>query len=221
MKSIDAVKELVQDHIESHGWTVATWAKETSFSRQQITRWITGDTTNIRPSSVEKIAETVGMHVNWLNAIQTECEISDYKAIVETGDNFEMPAEKGYIPIVGMAEAGEDGINNFDAYPVGQADTYIKRPHGMHDQNAYGTLVEGDSMRPTLKPRQIILVSPNSEVKNGDYAVFKATSGDVLIGEYKAYNAYVECIKHNAEYKNRRIKFKDLEYCHKIVWIKL
>jgi len=130
-----------------------------------------------------------------------------------------MPKEKGLIPVVGLAEAGK-GIDSVDDYPEGGADMFISRPSGLKDFNAYGVLVEGDSMYPAYKPRSIVVCSPNIECQSGDTAVIGLKSGERLIGEIH-FNDTIIIKKYNPKYNPIEIKRSDISFCHRIMWVKL
>jgi repressor LexA len=71
------------------------------------------------------------------------------------------------VPIINKVAAGYPADFNDLDYPVGIADDYIRCPD-VHDPNAFAVRVVGDSMEPKFKEGDIIVFSPEAEVRNGD-----------------------------------------------------
>ncbi|MDA1098009.1 MAG: helix-turn-helix domain-containing protein [Proteobacteria bacterium] len=93
----------------------------------------------------------------------------------------EIPGPLGRIqdlPILGHAEAGEDGtfLDN------GAITGYAGRPANLVGvTNAYALIVHNSSMRPRYEPREIIEVDPNIPVRPNDYVVVQTTDDRAFI----------------------------------------
>lgn len=93
----------------------------------------------------------------------------------------ELPGPPGRIrdlPILGHAEAGEDGtfLDN------GTITGYAGRPSNLVGvANAYALIVHNSSMRPRYEPREIIEVDPNILVQPNDYVVVQTTDDRAFI----------------------------------------
>ncbi len=71
------------------------------------------------------------------------------------------------VPVINKVAAGyPEDFNDLD-YPVGIADDYVRCPD-IHDPNAFGVRVVGDSMQPKFREGDIVVFSPAAEVHNGD-----------------------------------------------------
>lgn len=82
------------------------------------------------------------------------------------------------LPILGHAEAGEDGtfLDN------GTITGYAGRPANLVGvTNAYALIVHNSSMRPRYEPREIIEVDPNIPVQPNDYVVVQTTDDRAFI----------------------------------------
>lgn len=192
--------------------TLRAIAREINISHPQLSRW-KSDVNTIRSDNLEKVARAVGKKLVWKS--DNDVEIEDLK--VEWQQPRLMPKEEGYIPVVGMAEAGP-GVFSEDDHPVGYADIFVSRPHGLKDQNAFGVLVTGDSMEPAFKHNQIVLVAPGLQCSTGDRAVVGLKGGERLIAELNYNGDRVELIKYNSD--NMNPKSDDIEFSYKIVWVK-
>jgi phage repressor protein C with HTH and peptisase S24 domain len=82
------------------------------------------------------------------------------------------------LPILGHAEAGEDGtfLDN------GTITGYAGRPANLVGvTNAYALIVHNSSMRPRYEPREIVEVDPNIPVQPNDYVVVQTTDDRAFI----------------------------------------
>lgn len=85
------------------------------------------------------------------------------------------------IPVVGMAQLGDNGYFADIEYPVGYGDGLLNFP--TDDPDAYGLRCNGDSMRPRIKHNEFVVIEPNRAVTNGDEVLIKAQDGRVMIKE--------------------------------------
>jgi phage repressor protein C with HTH and peptisase S24 domain len=82
------------------------------------------------------------------------------------------------LPILGHAEAGEDGtfLDN------GTITGYAGRPANLVGvTNAYALIVHNSSMRPRYEPREIVEVDPNIPVQANDYVVVQTVDDRAFI----------------------------------------
>ncbi|MDP6833086.1 MAG: S24 family peptidase [Alphaproteobacteria bacterium] len=93
----------------------------------------------------------------------------------------ELPGPPGRIqdlPILGHAEAGEDGtfLDN------GMVSGYAGRPANLVGvAGAYALIVHNSSMRPRYEPREIVEVDPTIPVQPNDYVVVQTTDDRAFI----------------------------------------
>ena len=87
------------------------------------------------------------------------------------------------------------------------------------DDNAYALEVSGTSMEPLFRKGDILVVSPNSQIRKGDRVVVKTKNGEVLAKELKRKNAKtVELASLNPSHKDRSIPASDILWIARIVW---
>lgn len=85
------------------------------------------------------------------------------------------------IPVVGMAQLGDNGHFADIEYPVGYGDGFLLFPTA--DPDAYGLRCNGESMRPRVKHGEFVVVEPNHSVTNGDEVLVKSQDGRVMVKE--------------------------------------
>lgn len=83
------------------------------------------------------------------------------------------------VPVVSWARAGvgasyEDVCSQIAEWVV--ADT--------SDENAFGVIIEGDSMEPEFVAGTRVVISPNSTPRNGCFVLAKRTTGEVVFKRY-------------------------------------
>jgi phage repressor protein C with HTH and peptisase S24 domain len=133
-------------------------------------------------------------------------------------DAVVMPAEKGLIPVVGLAQAGP-GIFSEEDYPAGVADEYISRPHGITDPQAFGIIIIDDSMNPAYYHHQRVLCSPNVEIHVRARCVIGLKSGERIVACIKKMtDENIYFTKYNAD--DFTLKREDIDFIYKIVWTK-
>jgi repressor LexA len=71
------------------------------------------------------------------------------------------------VPVINSVSAGYPVDFDDLGYPVGFADDYV-RCLDLHDPNAFGVRVVGDSMEPKFQEGEIVIFSPAVEVNSGD-----------------------------------------------------
>ena len=92
------------------------------------------------------------------------------------------------VPLIGFAEAGAGGYFDDGGFPVGKGWDEIAFP-GVTDEHAYALEISGDSMLPTYRDGDVIIVSPAAPVRRGDRVVVKTRSGEVMVKELKRQTA--------------------------------
>jgi phage repressor protein C with HTH and peptisase S24 domain len=89
------------------------------------------------------------------------------------------PPKLRQIPLLGLAKAGKGGFFDDAGFPAGGGWEQIAFPK-VDDANAYALEITGDSMEPVYRDGDVIVVSPNAQVRRGDRVVVKTRDGEVL-----------------------------------------
>jgi phage repressor protein C with HTH and peptisase S24 domain len=183
-------------------------AKLLEISQSNISMW------RKRGSIPYKMLSTVcskhELNVNWILNGEGHSQVPG---------SYDVPAEPGLIPVVGLAEAGPGIFSSDGDYPPGVSDIYLSRPNGLKDISAFGVRIEGDSMFPAFKPGHMVVVSPNMEVQDGDICVLFIKGVGNIIGEVKCLgNGDTLIIKYNAD--NIKIEKEKIVWSYPVVWHK-
>ena len=87
------------------------------------------------------------------------------------------------------------------------------------DENVYALEVSGDSMLPVYRDGDVIIVSPQADVRRGDRVVVKTTDGEVMAKQLIRQTASrVELLSFNPEFPDRVVAASDLLWIARIIW---
>lgn len=121
-------------------------------------------------------------------------------------------------PLIGLAQAGDDGFFDDAGFPVGGAWDEVRVP-GVNGENVYALEISGDSMYPVLRDGDRILVAPNETVRRGDRVVVKTLGGEVMAKELKRMTeTRIELTSLNPAYKDRILDRFEVLWIARIVW---
>jgi phage repressor protein C with HTH and peptisase S24 domain len=82
---------------------------------------------------------------------------------------------------VGTAKLGEDGYYTELEHPAGHGDGYVE--HYSADSSAYALRVKGDSMHPTIRHGQFVLVEPHGQCVPGENILLSLHDGRKMVKE--------------------------------------
>ena len=136
----------------------------------------------------------------------------------EIGDqNQSVPARR--IPVIGYAQAGDQGYFDDAGAPTGQGWGEKVFPH-LADPRAYALEVSGDGMAPVYRDGDTIIVSPSASVRRGDRVVVKTGAGQVMAMELHRQSARkAELIPLSRAYSDRTSESHEIAWMARIVWV--
>ncbi len=122
------------------------------------------------------------------------------------------------VPLIGFAEAGAGGYFDDGGFPVGKGWEEIAVP-SITDEHAYALEISGDSMKPTYRAGDVIIVSPAAPVRKGDRVVVKTRNGEVTVKELKKKTSKsIELKSLNAEHRDRTLPMSDVLWVARVIW---
>lgn len=125
------------------------------------------------------------------------------------------------IPVLGYAQAGQNGFFDDAGYPIGEGWDMIYFPHaGNEDQAAYALEVSGDSMIPVFRHGDRLIVSPTATIRRGDRVVVKTQSGEVMAKELARQTASkIELKSLNPAFSDLHFQTQDILWMARIMWV--
>lgn len=148
-----------------------------------------------------------------LNATGTSLE--DFLSLIHGGSSGRSAR---VVPLVGMAQAGNEGYFTDAGFPAGAGWDGIPFPE-VNDEHAYALEIIGESMQPVFRDGDRIIVSPAASLRRGDRVVVKTLGGEVMAKELQRMTAQrIELKSLNAEYENRSFTLDEIAFIHRIIW---
>ncbi len=132
------------------------------------------------------------------------------------GDDGAIPVRR--IPLIGHAQAGDEGYFDDAGYPTGAGWDEVDFPD-LGDAHAYALEISGDSMEPVYRDGDRIVVSPRASVRRGDRVVVRTDGGEVMAKEVQRMTASrIELLSINRAHDDRSLERGEIEFIHRIVW---
>jgi phage repressor protein C with HTH and peptisase S24 domain len=151
-----------------------------------------------------------------LTRILTATGLSLGEFAVLARDAVERPAA---VPLLGMAQAGQDGYFDDAGLPVGDGweQTDLPRPK----DSLLSLRIVGDSMDPLYREGDRIIVDREAtEVRKGDRVVVRTTGGETLAKEIVALTAQVVTLASvNPAYGARTLARNEIVWMGRILWV--
>ena len=122
------------------------------------------------------------------------------------------------VPLIGLAQAGEQGFFDDGGYPVGGGWDEVSLPE-IGDPNAYALEISGDSMEPVFRDGDLVIVSPSAPIRRGDRVVVRTNQGEVMAKQLARRSARrVELKSLNPAHKDYNFDLTEVTWIHRIVW---
>jgi phage repressor protein C with HTH and peptisase S24 domain len=166
-----------------------------------------GDSGKLRWPSTESLSKILSA---------TGATLEDFVALV-TGEGAR-PLRARMVPLIGMAQAGNDGHFDDAGFPVGSGWEEIAFPE-LQDEHAYALEIIGDSMLPVYRDGDRIVVSPSGNLRRGDRVVVKTHAGEVMAKQLGRMTAQrIELKSFNPAYEDRSFALSEIAFVHRIIW---
>jgi phage repressor protein C with HTH and peptisase S24 domain len=150
----------------------------------------------------------------------TNSSLEEFIRLVSGGEGVRdaLPFPRSTVPLLGFAQAGAGGFFDDAGFPAGHGWDLIELPVRAED-SAYALQVQGDSMLPVYRDRDVLIVDPGARVHKGDRVVVKTTSGEVMAKVLAKRNSReIELLSINPVHPVRRIALAEVEWLARIVW---
>ncbi|SCA55381.1 Transcriptional regulator [Candidatus Terasakiella magnetica] len=178
------------------GLDPTTFNKSKRVTREGKARWPSTE-------SIAKVLEATGSNLNeFINYVQGE----GARGVIRN------------VPLIGLAQAGSQGFFDDAGYPTGGSWDEIPFPD-VPDSNAYALEITGASMEPVYRDGDLVLVSPNANIRRGDRVVVKTIEGEVMAKQLRRRSARkIELQSLNPDYEDRFFEMDEIVWIHRIIW---
>jgi phage repressor protein C with HTH and peptisase S24 domain len=133
-------------------------------------------------------------------------------------DGHGAAAARRRLPVLGYPQAREPGMFDDRGRPAGDAWDEVSFP-AMDDPAAFGLEIVGNSMEPSYRDGDVIIVSPNASIRRGDRVVVRLKAGDLMARRLQRAGARrIELTPFNAGHPRLSVAVNDLAWMARIVW---
>lgn len=183
-----------------------------------VTNWKARGIPRNRAAELAKVLST---SADYLLGIESEKPAQEAppaltKPIDEVEDAPSVIGAQRWLPVVGVVQAGPDGLLNIDDYPVGFGDGAV--PYWAKCENAYALRVRGESMSPRYLPGEFVAVDPCFEVQPSHEVIVLKKDGMRMIKRLLWMRdglATFESI--NKDYKNITLELSEIDGMHRVL----
>jgi phage repressor protein C with HTH and peptisase S24 domain len=174
---MSTLEERIRTILNETGAEQLDLAQVAGVTKGTVNQWLDGKIKSIKLEYAVGIQEKYGYSAVWIVMGKGDKKIPGLHAD-DPFNPIPFPVGKK-IPVLGMAQLGDNGFWAELEYPVGHGDGYLDFPS--RDRDAYGIRCAGDSMLPRIKDGEYVVIEPNHPVENGDEVLVKAKDGRVMI----------------------------------------
>lgn len=124
------------------------------------------------------------------------------------------------LPLLPLAKAGASGRFDDSGHPTGRGWDDIESP-GVGDPHAYALRVAGNALAPIYRPDDLLIVSPEANVRRGDRVVVKTRDGEVSVREFLRQSANaIELRSLNGKQTDRKLNRRDVLWLARVLWVR-
>ncbi|USQ95857.1 S24 family peptidase [Caulobacter sp. RL271] len=150
----------------------------------------------------------------------TGVKFSEFAALTEQAPVRAPHAARGgrSAPLLGLAQAGQDGFFDEAGMPVGAG--WDEAPAPDLGKGLFALEVSGDGLAPVYRDGDRLLVSPTVEPRRGDRVVARTAAGEVLVREMGRVTARtIELLPLNRSSDDRLLSRDEVTWIARIVWV--
>ena len=142
----------------------------------------------------------------------TGVNFSEFAALTEQSS----PGARRSAPLIGLAQAGQEGFFDTAGMPVGSGWDEVAAPD--LGEGLFALEVSGDALTPVYRDGDRLLVSPTVEPRKGDRVVARTQGGEVLVRELGRVTARtIELLALGRE-DDRLLSRDEVAWIARIVW---
>lgn len=144
----------------------------------------------------------------------TKISLADFAALAD-----DAPQTSSTVPLLGLAQAGQDGFFDDAGLPIGDGwdQTELPRPK----DTLFSLKIVGDSMAPLYREGDRVIVDQEeTRVRRGDRVVARLSTGETVAKEITSLTARTVTLSSiNPDYPPRIVPRRDIEWMTRILWV--
>lgn len=199
-KAIDALAR--REGLSASGLARRAGLDATSFNPSK--RFGPGDPPRARWPSTESLTRILEV---------TRISLGDFASLADE------PAAPEVIPLLGLAQAGQDGFFDDAGLPIGEG--WEQTPLPSRTDGLLSLRITGDSMVPLYREGDTVIVDREaSDVRRGDRVVVRTTGGETLAKEIAGLTSRTVTLGSvNPAYAPRAVPRREIVWMGRILWV--
>lgn len=172
------------------------------------------------PTSFNPSKRMAGGRPRWpstesLTKVLAACGVS----LAEFADLAEDGSAQAVVPLLGFAQAGDDGFFDDQGFPAGEGWDRMAFPDRARD-GLFALEVAGDSMLPAYRAGDRLVVDRTVvDYRRGDRVVVRTTAGEVLAKELRRLtDLRLELVSLNPAFGDRTLDRREVSWMGRILW---
>lgn len=198
------------------GWSQAELGDRAKLNKETINRMELGANTSME--SIISVAAALELNPSQLLHRSQDQDSSDTEEVT-----FDIQAgyKRNDIPVIAEGDATPDPDLLWDADGLrADVEDRISRPFDVSDPHAIGIRVRGDSMIPRYKAGDILILSTESDVEDGDAVCVDMKSGERLLKIARRYGNDWILESENRAYGPRPVKKSEIMSMRPVLWVR-
>jgi phage repressor protein C with HTH and peptisase S24 domain len=122
------------------------------------------------------------------------------------------------LPLLRYSSAGGSGVFDDSGHPTGKAWDETEAP-GVSDPNAYALRITGNAMTPVYRAGDVVVVSPDADVRRGDRLIVKTRNGEIMAKELVRQSSQKIELKAIGGQQRRTLAKGDVLWMARIQWV--
>lgn len=151
----------------------------------------------------------------------TGATMSDFIALMGL-DKDDDSGGHATIPMINTTLAGKSGHFDNTGYPQGDQWDEFAFPVTAHirDKNLFALEVNSDALMPVYREGDILVISPEANIRRGDRVVVRTSKGEIIIHELRRQTANrIELRTIDVHAESRQIELEQVSWMARIVWV--
>lgn len=145
----------------------------------------------------------------------TGASLEEFLLLVEPREG----APRTMVPLIGMTQAGSGRFFTEEGMPTGGPGWEEIEFPDLATEKVFALEVQGDSMEPLYRDGDVLIVSPNANIRKGDRVVVRTHAGEVTAKELKRRTVRnVELRSLNPEHSDRMIPVGEIAWIARVMW---
>ncbi len=126
------------------------------------------------------------------------------------------------IPMMNIAQAAKPGHFDNEGHPAGEHWDAFTFPavQIVHDKNLYALEVGSNMLMPVYREGDVLVVSPESNIRRGDRVIVRTAKGEILVHELRRQTAArIELKSIDSAAENRHMALNEVSWMARIIWV--